>query len=73
MLQCLELMNVKRILFLQTMCFVYKLYNRQLPPYLNFTLANEIHDHEKRSRDDIFIEREGEETGHKKFIIFKRT
>ena len=40
-----------------TMCFVYKLYHRQLPAYLNFTLVNEIHDHETRSRDDIFIER----------------
>ena len=45
------------ILFLQTMCFVYKLCHRQLPAYLNFTLVNEIHDHETRSRDDIFIGR----------------
>ena len=57
MLQCLGLMNVKHLLFLQTMCFVYKLYPRQLAAYLNFTLVNEIHDHETRSRDRLFIER----------------
>ena len=57
MLECLGLMNVKQFLFLQSMCFVYKLYHGQLPACLNFTLVNEIHDHEMRSRDDLFIER----------------
>ena len=57
MLQWLGLMNVKHLLFLQTMCFVYKLYPRQLPAYLNFTLVNEILDHETRSKDHVFIER----------------
>ena len=57
MLQCLGLMNVKHLLFLQIMCFVYKLYPRQRPAYLNFTLNNEIHDHETRSRDRLFMER----------------
>ena len=49
MLQYLGLMNVKDFLFLQTMCFVSKLYPRQLPADLNFTLVNEIHDHETRA------------------------
>ena len=48
---------MKHLLFLQTMCFVYKLYHRQLLAYLNFTLVNEIHDYEMRNRDDIFFER----------------
>ena len=49
MLECLGLMNVKQFLFLHAMCFVYKLYHRQLPASLNFTLVNEIHDHETRA------------------------
>ena len=55
MLECLGLMNVKQFLFLQTMSFVYNLYHRQLPAYLNFTLVNEIHDHETRSREHILL------------------
>lgn len=62
MLESLGLMNVKQFLFLQTMCFVYKLYHSQLPAYLNFTLVNEIHDHGTRIRDNIFIERARKES-----------
>ena len=57
MLNCLGLMGVKEFLYLQTMSFIYKLYHGHLPPYLEFTVINEIHHHNTRNRDNLYIER----------------
>ena len=66
MLNCLGLMRVKEFLFLQTMSFIYKLYHGHLP----FTVINEIHDHNTRNRDNMYIERLRKE-GTKNSLYFR--
>ena len=55
MLECLHFLDVNEYLYLQTMSFIYKLYHRELPDYLNFTIVNEIHEHYTRNNDRIYI------------------
>ena len=53
MLECLGFLNMSDFLYFQTMSFVYKLYHRELPQYLEFTIVNEIHQHYTRYIDRI--------------------
>ena len=51
MLECLGFLNVSNFLYL----LVYKLYHRELPQYLEFTIVNEMHEHYTRYNDRIYV------------------
>ena len=55
MLECLGFLNVSDFLHLQTMSFVYKLYHRELPLYLEFIIVNEMHQNYTRYNDRIYL------------------
>lgn len=59
MLQTLNFMNVRQRILLRTLQFVYKIRNSILPSYLcnRAIYADDIHDHNTRGRNDLYIER----------------